>query len=351
MGDSVTGNAGRRTVLAALAGIGVGAAGTGAALGTEKEAPAAGLGSLDVRQFGARCDGRSDDSDALEAALAAAARVPLPPPIMIPGPCRLDRSVRVRRPVDATKAVLRIVGSGPGAGFVSGLQRPMFVGELARDGSPGTEFLRFEAIRFEAGIPSAGPVMSGDFLRIVFAFCEFIGIACLASDRYAQEWRFINCLARGWRGTFFRSAGGYGVTSTSSKYQFGGAAFRIVDPTLLKSGCVGCSFVQDIFEGSTGPFLEFELGKGVAVTGLYSEANEKPTIMVGGHALSTGISVSGCFFGTREDNRAAPGFAEIHWNKVNGAVSSGNTALGRLHHRDARAANLVSQGDHSDTGE
>lgn len=222
----------------------------------------------------------------------------------------------------------------------------MFVGSPARDGSPGSEFIRFEAIRFEGTIDDVGPVMNGDFLRITFAFCEFMAISCLVSDRYAQEWRFVACMARGWHGPFFASAGGYGVTSSNSKYQFGGPAFRLMDPTLRKAGCVGCSFVQDIYEGSVGPFLQFELGKSVNVSNLHAEDIESPTILCGSRAVSTGVSISGCFFGTRPDNVKAPAFGEIVWNLVSGAVSIGNVSVGRLHRRDARAVNFVSLGDH-----
>ena len=339
-------NSPRRGMLLTLAGLSA-----IRAQGTKKAGnfPPATEDWLDVRGFGARCDGRSDDAAAVEATINAALVNPLPPPIAIPGVCYLNRSVRVRRPVDTTKAVLRFVGAGPGAGFKTARAHPMFVGEASKDGSPGTEFLRFEAIRFDGSGASTGPVMNGDFLRITFAFCEFLGIACLLSDQYAQEWRFIGCLARGWRGPFFSSAGGYGVTSSNSKYQFGGAAFKLVDPTLRKSGCVGCSFVQDIYEGSVGPFLEFELGKGVSVSNLYAEDIEKSTIVIGSRARSEGISVNGSFFGTRPDNVKSSLFAEIVWNNVSGAVSIGNVATGRLHNRDDRTAGFVSLGDHDAT--
>lgn len=346
----------RRGMLLALAGLGaIPAAGVVASRGIARSpasqndgevGAAAGGEWLNVRSFGARCDGRSDDSAAVQATIDAACAVPLPPPIAVPGTCLLTQPIRVRRPVDTAKAVLRIVGMGPGAGFRSGRKGAMFVGGSASDGSPGTEFVRFEAVRFEGTSPIAGPVMSGDFLRISFTSCEFIGIACMVSERYAQEWRFIGCIARGWRGPFFAAAGGYGVTSSNSKYQFGGPAFRLVDPTLRKSGCVGCSFMQDIYEGSIGPFLEFELGKGVSIAGLYAEDIENPTIVVGARARSSGVSITGCFFGTRPDNVKAADFGEIMWNNVSGGASIGNVAVGRLHHRDGRAVDFVSLGDH-----
>lgn len=338
----------RRGLLLAIAGIGaipiagVGQASTKPPAGAEPVEPD---DCLDVRQFGARCDGRTDDADAVQAAVDAALNRQLPPSILISGTCYIGRSIKIVRPVDTTKTVFRIIGTGAGAGFKSNRATPMFVG-ARRDGAPGTEFLRFEAIRFEGASANVGPVMSGDFLRITFAFCEFIAIGCLTSQIYAQEWRFIGCLARGWRGIFFSAAGGYNVTSSNSKYQFGGAVFKLVDPTLLKSGCVGCSFVQDIFEGSVGPFLQFELGKGVNVSNLHAEDIEQPTIIVGDRAQSVGVSISGCFFGTRPDNVKAADFGEIVWNRVNGGVSIGNVAVGHLHRRDARATNFSSFGDY-----
>lgn len=301
---------------------------------------------LDVRTFGARCDGKSDDTSAVQAAIDAANATSLPRPVLIPGPCRLSRPVHVRRKVDTTRAVLRIVGAGGGAGFVINHVQPMFSGSTNTDGSPGTEFIRFETIRFEATTNNCGPVMTGEFLRVTFILCEFIAISCLITDKYAQEWRFIACVARRWHGPFFSAAGGYAVTSTNCKYQFGGPVFRLVDQTLRTASCVGCSFVQDIYEGSNGPFLELELGKGVAITNLHAEDIESPTIVLGSRARSMGITVSGCFFGTRPDNVKAENFGEIVWNAVSGAVSIGNVAVGRLHQRDERAINFSSIGDH-----
>jgi hypothetical protein len=300
--------------------------------------------TINPRDFGARCDGHIDDTVAIQTMFDHVAELKRCPPIIIDGPCRIEGTVVVKRPVDTTEQLLRIIGLGPDAGFVRTSSGTMFKGLLSGP-NPTSEFLllRDLVIRGERAEPAS---MFGDgLLRVTIESCEFYAIACLTTRGYAQEWSLANCIARGWEGFFFDAAGGYHVTTRGCKFQSGDGGFRLTDPSLATAGCIGCSFQQDIYESCRRSFLEFELGQGVNVNGLYSEGNASPTIKASLKSHSSAVSVTGCFFGTAGEHRSAPDFAEIMWGDVAGGSSIGNVALGRLHAVRAGKPRPTSVGD------
>lgn len=304
---------------------------------------------IDPRLFGAICDSVTDDSAAVQAAIDKCLESDPPLMLTITGRLRITRTLIIKRPVDRSKGRFRIVGAGGAPTFVT--DRPIALfgagGQVGK--VPTSEFVMFENVRFEASDGDLrARVMTGEFLRVEFAGCDFHAIRCLDSAIFAQEWRFHRCVARYWKGSFFRAAGGYAIMSHGGKYQHGvGRVFEILDPT-GGSGCVGCSFHQDIVEASLGPFVDAALVQGLSIAGLYSEGNAGPTLRFGSKGPNRGVNISGCFFAPQETNKRLAGFFDIEWGQTVAGFSSGNTALGGLHDNAQAGPGLASSGDHAE---
>lgn len=304
---------------------------------------------IDPRLFGAACDGVADDSATVQTAIDKCLEHDPPLMLVVTGRLRITRTLIIKRPVDRSKGRFRIVGVSGAPAFVTDRPIAMF-GAGERVGKvPTSEFVAFENVRFEASHGDVGAsVMTGEFLRVEFTSCDFHAIRCLDSPIFAQEWRFYRCVARYWKGSFFRAAGGYAIVSHGGKYQHGvGRVFEIFDPT-GGAGCVGCSFHQDIVEASLGPFLDASLVQGLSIAGLYSEGNGGPTLRFGSNGPNRGINVSGCFFAPQDANKRLDNFFDIEWGRTVAGFTSGNTALGGLHDNTQAEPGLISSGDHTE---
>lgn len=334
---------GRRGLLTAALAVPLGTASAACAAKAEPQT------LIDPRLFGAKCDGIADDSAAVQEAIDTCLSSDPPPMLVVTGPLRITRTLAIKRPVDKSKGRFRIVGTGGAAGFVTDRPIALF-GAGGRVGRlPASEFVAFEDVRFEASDADLGArVMTGEFLRVEFAGCDFHAIRCVDSPIFAQEWRFYRCVARYWKGSFFRSRGGYNVVSHGGKYQHGsGRVFEIADPS-GGSGCVGCSFHQDIVEASLGPFLEASLVQGLSIAGLYSEGNAGPTLRFGSNGPNRGVNVSGCFFAPQDANKRRGDFFDIEWGRTVAGAASGNAALGGLHDNAQVGPGFASSGDHTE---
>ncbi len=303
-----------------------------------------------LREFGAKLDGLSDDSDALQKAVDACLYGTPVRPLLVEGPCRVGRSILINRPVDQTRGVFRIIGQGSYGGFLVAGNFPLFDSNLSNISAPLSEYLWFQNIRFEAlaNAPNA-TTLSDAFLRVQFHHCEFEQIKALAGKKYAQEWKFSHCIVRRWPGAFFSSYGGYHITSTSTKYQNGGGnVFELADPKLRDAGCVGCAFHQDIVEASNGSFLKAAVVRGLSIAGLYSEGNYGPTLDLDNAAVNRGVSVTGAMFAPQEQRKADSDFFDIRWGRIEGGHAGGNFSSGRLHHhRSTSPSSLIVSGDYA----
>lgn len=337
----------RSLVLSSATGLALLPAGQGRLAG---KADPTDVGSLFLSQFGAALDGTTDDSGALQRAVDACLKASPAHSLIVDGPCRLERSVFIDRPVDRTRGVFRVIGAGPFGGFIGAGNFAIFDSRLSHATAPMSEHIWFKDIRFEAvATAPLAQAMSDKFLRVRFLDCEFERIRALAGSKYAQEWHFSRCLAQRWSGVFFLAYGGYHIVSNESKYQNGGGdVFRIVDPALQNAGCVGSSFHQDVAEANTGSFLKAAVVQGLSVAGLYSEGNHGPTLHFDNAAANRGISVTGCMFASKDENKARSDFFDILWGRIEAGHASGNYSTGRLHyHRAASPTALTISGDYA----
>lgn len=320
------------TTLAASSGsslVGFIQAGIGAVTRTEE---AKSREIVSIKDFGAACDGVTDDTAAVQAAINYCATFSQWPALLVPGKTRITASVNIDRMVDTTTSEFRIIGFGPAAGFYVDSAITIFNSTIAVTADPKSEHIAFEGIHFEASSAALSAyVISKKFLRVRFDRCFFRRIRCLSATIYAQDYRFTNCKAAYWSGQFFASDGAFGIQSVASVFEFGGGGFYLVSPAGV-SGTVGCAFSHNIFEGSAGPFLSATSILGMQLHGNYFEGNTNPAISFEYNALPhRGISHCGNFYASTAANLADASFYEIGWGRVEGAASSGNYANGRLH--------------------
>lgn len=307
-------------------------------------------GAVILRNVGARLDGATDDSKALQAAILLCLSQQPARPLIVDGPCYVGKTVFIDRMVDKMRGIFRIVGLGHFGGFIVAGDFPLFDSNLEHKTQPMSEHIWFENIRFEASMGAqSATVMSDRFLRIRFNHCEFEGIKVLSGKKYAQEWHFAGCLAQRWPGILFQSYGGYHIVSHNGKYQNGGGTvFEIFDPSLLGAGCVGCSFHQDVAESNTGSFLKAAVIQGLSISGLYSEGNEGPALDFDSRAPNRGISISGSMFSPKQEKKLDKQFFDIHWGRIEAGYASGNFSTARLHYcRKENARYLTVQGDYA----
>ena len=262
---------------------------------------------LSVKDFGAVCDGTTDDTVAVQAAVTYCATFDEWPILSIPGQCLLTTSINIDRPVDTTTSEFIIQGIGGNAGFKTATAQTMFSSTIATTNVPVSEFVTFKDISFTASSTAVDCyVLNGDkFLRMKFLNCYFRNIRCCVSETYIQSFHFENCNIRRCLGIFIEVKTGGLVTGLVSDFHWTDCIFEEGTATggssaFLKTiGVVtGCSFKGGVAENITGPFYEANQTWGVSFNGVYFEALTQYAIVVSGASggVRGGIAINGCFF-------------------------------------------------------
>ena len=300
-------------------------------------------GAVSVVDHGALCDRTTDDTQAVQAAILACRAEGPWRDLVVPGPCRITSPLIVDRPVDTMAAEFRIIGGGAGGGFY--LDRPMtvFDSRLPVKGDPLSEHIGFYDLRFEAARADfSSTVLSGKFLRFAFNNCWFEKIAAYGSPIYVQSARFRNCRGRGWQGVFAKSVGCFDVLFEANAFEGAGALFQSTSGS-------GVRFVGNLFEGSSGPFIDIGRAHGMYVAGNYTESNAAPDYIFTDAAVastSLGVALTGNFIAVSKENIANPDFWSVVVGDCRGLASSGNFCNGRLFDDNAtKAGELRSFGD------
>jgi hypothetical protein len=221
--------------------------------------------------FNAKCDGTTDDTAAVQAAIDYCLASTNARALRIPGQCKITSSLMIDRLVDQQKSAFVIIGEGPGAGFKVTTAITIFDSSIASaDGSPKSEFVTFQNITFTCSNPSlAAYVLTKKFLRITFDECWFQGIKLgnfqLGADTFAfaQSYTFDNIVALDWQGTFFNVFQFYDLSGTG-RMERGGSGFV----------CSGGAFGADLDferESMSGYFWDSVSARGITIDG-YCEA-------------------------------------------------------------------------------
>lgn len=306
------------------------------------------INSVNVKRFGAVCDGVTDDTAAVQAAVNYCATFPNWPALEIPGTCKLTASVNIDRLVDTMTSEFRIFSSGSRGGFHSTTNITFFDSTIAMVLDPKSEFVTFENISFTCDVITTGPkVLSPKFLRIKFLNCFFKFVKLMENTfTYVQSLYFTNCNIRTWPGVFLFATHGFDIDFNGCISEFG--AGYIVN---FLSGCYSVRFRGGVHEGSVGGLISTGNAESLYIAGYYFEANAQPSLQFNESSPNDSITVIGCFFGSSAANIADTSFYEIVWGNTVAAVSIGNRHNnGRLHDNSllpitTSAPRMISQGD------
>jgi len=299
---------------------------------------------ISVSDFGAVCDGVTDDTAAVQAAVDyCASLAPYWPTLVINGRCKLTASVNIDRPVDGTKTEFRILGQGPGAGFYASGTVTMFDSTIAMPSGSGSapvsEFVTFENINFEASsISDEVFVISRKFLRIKFLNCFFWLTRCQASDTYVQTLYFVACNIRNNKANFINSAGLFDVAFDACIIENGSTIVRSIDPDY---GTSGLRFVNSLIEGIGTTSIVVAAGmNGFDLIGCHLESNYSPEFnFFAGGPENGSINVIGNYIYN-------PDGATFYYGPTKKVFSAGNTVFpSTLHSNTVQVDDLISCAD------
>lgn len=309
---------------------------------TKKVAVSSITQGINVKSFGAVCDGIADDTAAVQAAINYCAANNWPT-LLITGKCKITSSLIINRLVDQNSDEFIIAGIGPDAGFFTAGNVVIFDSSLAYSTAPQSEFVTFLNIRFESSsFFNASYVLSPNFLRIKFQNCVFFLIRCVISPIYSQTLYFLDCNIRNNPPNFINVNGLYDVKFTHCIIENGFTIVRCID---LARGTNGLSFTSCVIEGIQGSICDITGATGFAVTNCHLESNFSPDF---NFFAGTIQNKSICFTGNFIYN---PNGATAYYGPTDRVVSAGNSVFPSVFHSNvAQCTNLFSVGDYAPGG-
>lgn len=297
---------------------------------------------VSVKDFGAVCDGSTNDTVAVQAAIDYCAANNWPT-LVIPGKCRINSSLIINRLVDQNSDEFIIYGEGPDAGFFTAGNVVIFNSTLPYTTAPQSEFITFENIRFESSsFFNASYVLSPNFLRIKFQNCVFFLIRCIISPIYAQTFYFLNCNIRNNPPNFINVNGSYDVKFTQCIIENGFTIVRCIDAV---RGTNGLSFTSCVIEGIQASVIDVTGATGFALTNCHLESNYSPEF----NFFAGGIqNKSICITGNYIFNPNGP---TMYYGPTDRVFSAGNSVSPSLFHdNDIQCTRLISIADYAPGG-
>ncbi len=318
------------------------------------------LQGLDVRRYGAACDGVTDDTAAIQRAISVCAASTNWGSLIIPGKCLVSSSLFVNRLVQTMQSEFLIQGVGPQAGFYVTGAVTMFDTSISAPTDPKSEFVTFQNIRFESSLPGNNAfVMSGKFLRIKFLHCEFYQIRCVNASYYLQSWKFAHCLIKAspYPGNFVYGTGSYDVEfigcEISNYGATSGTLIKIDNADSSSRGCNGLRIISCEIEGLLGGTCALTGVSGLEISNCHIEANA--TVDVNLFAGSPGLTNNTSLFcGNYVYCPNGPWIAHgpaTNVTSIGNTVTRGGSATalsGQIHNTSVQITNLISIGDFSD---
>lgn len=290
---------------------------------------------IDVREYGAVCDGVTDDTAAVQAAINACLAGLRPKAMVVPGYCRITSSLIYNVAIGSQDGVFQIIGMN--GGFVMNSAMTLFDSTLPYISGvhPPTCSIQFTGIVFECLNPSlAAYTISGKFLLVYFDNCQWRWLKLVNSASYLQSWRLTNCSSGGHQGIWANCVGSYDVHFGVRMEAGSGAFFKSAS-----GDNAGLSFNKCLYQGASGPFIEAANIKGMEISGCYFENNTGQNFKF---LSGSGVHMSGNFIRLSNTNQANTAFYDVQWNGTSG-ISTGNHCIGRLH--DNTGSNMVSLRD------
>ena len=292
--------------------------------------------SVSVMDFGAICDGTTDDTVAVQKAVTYC--VTNNTNLVVPGTCLLTASININRAVDVPNTyfyISGVAGSTTQAGFKTNTAINLFSSTLTPvANAPVTQMIVFKDLAIQSSNSSlAAYVLAGNkFLRTKFENCAFNGIKCLTTTNYVQSIYFFNCTMRIFSGIFFNCTSTcYDVKFMGNLVENGGQC-ALLGSSTANQGPNGCCFIGNTIEGMTGSAIQYGSAAGLSIIGNYFESNGKDIdgATIGG--TSRGIAITGNFYshGPYSDYG-------VMWGTCSGAVSMGNLGLGNINNLSANS--------------
>ena len=295
---------------------------------------------VSVMDFGAKCDGVTDDSAAVTRAISVLLGLPgnVPKTLYIPGTCLLKSPVVIDRRVD--ELINQCYFTIEGGGFLIDFAGAMFTSTLSDPEMPQSSMVQFSHVTFEATVPElCAYVLDGvKFLRMQFLACSFNKVRLLNADKYVQSIYVQSCNARRYYGNFITcTEGAYDVRIQGSVFEQAGPCASLTSKA-TKAYVGGCNISNNLIEGiHTGPALTFDAIRGITLEGNYFEANAFEDIKMDtarnltGECVNMGVSITGCFSQPLKSNNADLTYRAIRWGYCFGGKSNSNWSGGRLH--------------------
>jgi hypothetical protein len=311
--------------------------------GVTKKAPISSLTvGINVKSFGAVCDGIADDTAAVQAAINYCAANNWPP-LIVTGKCKITSSLIINRLVDQNSDEFFIVGDGPDAGFFTAGNVVIFNSTLPYTTAPQSEFVTFQNIRFESSsFFNASYVLSPNFLRIKFLDCVFFLIRCVISPIYTQTLYFTNCNIRNNPANFINVTGLYDVKFVQCIIENGFNIVRCID---VARGTNGLSFTSCVIEGIQGSICDITGASGFALTNCHLESNFSPEFnFFAGGISNKSISITGNFIYN-------PNGETMYYGPTEQVFSAGNTVFPSLFHENViQCTRFISTADYAPGG-
>ena len=281
---------------------------------------------VNVADFGAKCDGTTDDTAAVQLAIDYC--LTNHRDLLVNGNCYITSSLKIDKPVDdPTYDEYFTILTDSNGGFIVKSAIAMFSSNIAFTTAPVVALVRFQNLVFQCNNSALNAYVldDGRFLRTVFTGCTFSKIKCLTTTSVnTQSIYFLQCNVRRFVGIFFNSnAYTYDFKMVECLIEAGtGSALRFNNP-------VGCSVVSSCIEGMSGTAIIYDGAQALDVTGCYFEANGLDIDGTDG-GTSTSVSYGVCFNGNYFSNSTAT--YTVKWGQtLSGCISIGNWHTGSMH--------------------
>lgn len=276
---------------------------------------------IDPAQFGARYDGVTDDTAALQEAIDACAKTQRWRDLVVSGPLLVTKSVMIDRPVDRSAGIFQIFGASNGHIHIRG-DAPLFDSRIAMLDHPVSEYIRITGLSI-SGFGTS--IFSGKFLRIQIDNCFIMKTSIMITRKYVQSIeisknRFIGAA----KDELISARDGYDVIIMCNH-------FERTNKVVSIDNVNGIAIHNNVFESCASTVIEIDGVNGLTFSGNYTEANAGPTIVLGAKlGKSRGISIFGNSLRGLQ-NVAQNTHFEIVLGRAEGVASGGNYCSGNLY--------------------